>query len=144
MTATIRPATFHDAPQLTDAIRAAYAVYDNMDLNLPPVSEGIDQAIRDATVFVAEKDERLLGGIVVRVGQGWAQIENLALTPAATGLGLGKALIQHAEEAAREAGATELRLATHKDLTGNIGLYTHLGWAITARDGNKVMMRKPL
>ena len=139
----IRPARPEDAPALTRAIVAAYAVHDGRGLTLPPVADGVPEAIAGTPVFVAEEAGEILGGIILRMDEG-AQIENVAVTAAAMGRGVGKALIARAEEAARAAGHDNLALATHEALTENLALYARLGWAETGRDGQKVLMRKPL
>ena len=43
----IRPARPEDAPALTRAIVAAYAVHDGRGLTLPPVADGVPEAIAD-------------------------------------------------------------------------------------------------
>ena len=140
----IRRATASDVAPLTETIRAAYAIYDGRGIALPPVWADLDQVIAETPVFVAEGGTDLLGVIVVRLESDTLQIENIAVRPEATGLGLARALMTRAETLARSLGIQKLVLATHRDLSENISLYQHLGWTVTARDGNKVLMEKTL
>ena len=60
------------------------------------------------------------------------------------GRGLGRGLIEFGEAQAGKQGYKELRLATHRLLTENLSLYSHLGWTETGRDSSRVFFRKIL
>ncbi len=137
MTITVRPATADDAHGLTACIDAAYAPYVAKGLDLPPVSEGIAGDIRDHHVWVATRSDRIVGGVVLVLGDA-AHLANLAVHPDAGGQGVGQALIATATSAARAAGYDKLHLATHVEMTGTQGFYQRLGWVEAGRDGNKV------
>ena len=55
-------------------------------------------------------------------------IGNLAVDPSHQGSGVGRALLEHAEQAARRAGFDSLYLYTHERMTENIALYTRIGY----------------
>ena len=59
-----------------------------------------------------------------------AEIQKLYLSDLAKGRGLGKKLMQTAEEFAAGAGYKRLYLETHSDLKAAIGLYEKLGFHI--------------
>lgn len=139
----IRPAGPSDAPALTRAIDAAYAPHIGRGLSLPPVSDGVAEAIAETPVYVAQIAAGVVGGIILRLGE-VAKIENVAVAPEGAGQGIGKALIEHAEDAARQAGYDQLTLATHKDLTDTRRFYARLGWDETGREGDRVFLAKPL
>lgn len=141
---TVRRAETGDAPALTACIDAAYAAHAARIPDLPAVSAGIDAEIATHLVWVAERDARIIGGIVLIAAADHAVLANVAVHPDATGIGLGRALIAHAEAEAANLGFARLRLATHTAIPENIRLYTHLGWRETARTGNKVTMEKRL
>ena len=63
----LRRALPNDAAALTRCIAAAYAPY--MDLGLPLVAEGVADDIRDQTVWVADIDGTVRGGIVLALGE---------------------------------------------------------------------------
>jgi ribosomal protein S18 acetylase RimI-like enzyme len=137
----VRRALAADAPGFGEVIDAAYAPY--LHLGLPAVSEGIADDIRDHTVLVAEAEGRLLGGVVVILGN-TAHIANLAVHPDASGMGIGKTLMAAAMTAAQDAGHGSVSLATHMGMTGTQAFYRKTGWAETGREGNKVYFSKEL
>ena len=137
----LRRAEVTDAAALTACIKAAYAPY--MDLGLPPVAEGVADDIRDQTVWVADIDGTVRGGIVLALGEK-AHIMNLAVHPDAGGHGIGTALISAAMEAALAAGYKDIALATHIEMTGTQAFYRKTGWEETGREGNKVYYKREL
>ncbi|WP_108813632.1 GNAT family N-acetyltransferase [Loktanella sp. Alg231-35] len=137
----LRRAIKDDAAGFTAALDAAYACYQH--LGLPPVTEGIADDIRDHSVWVAELDGNIRGGIVLVLGT-QAHIANLAVHPEAGGHGIGKALIAQALAAAAAAGHSEVQLATHVDMTGTQAFYRKAGWKETGRAGKKVYFSKQL
>jgi len=52
--------------------------------------------------------------------------------------------MRFAESTVRQRGFSEIRLATHVLLEENLSLYRHLGWQETARDEQRVFMKKSL
>ena len=70
-----------------------------------------------------------LRGVVVM----WAEedhlwVDNVAVDPAAQGMGVGAALLRIADRRASESGLPELRLLTHERMDSNLAIYEHLGW----------------
>lgn len=135
----IRPATLADVPGLVAAIDAAYAPFRDAGLVLPPVSDGIDDHIRDNHVWVAEVDGIVMGGIIVVLGD-QAQIANLAVHPKGAGRGIGQSLTDVAFDAAQAAGFDQMSLTTHQDMTATQAFYLRRGWIEIGRDGTKVYM----
>ncbi len=140
----IRRAEPCDSPALAACIDAAYSVYAERGIDLPAVSEGIAEDIRDNVVWVACRDGRIIGGLVLIIGDERAVLANVAVDPAATGSGVGRALMDQAEQEARKLGLKKMRLSTHVDIPENVQLYEHLGWHEIGRTGVKVFMEKPL
>ncbi len=143
MTVVIRPATADDAPGLKACIDAAYAPFVAKGLDLPPVSEGIAGDIRDHHVWVATRSDRIVGGVVLVLGDA-AHLVNLAVHPDSGGQGLGQALIGTATDAVLAVGHDRLHLATHIEMTGTQDFYLRLGWVEAGRDGNKVYFEMQL
>ena len=87
--------------------------------------------------FVAEDDNRqIIGGAGVAEFEnidGCAEIQKLYLTDAAKGKGLGRLLMQTAENFAKDKNYKKLYLETHSDLKAAIRLYEKLGFRETAR-----------
>lgn len=140
----LRPAHADDADVFASCIREAYAVYEERIADLPAVADGIADDIDTHRVWVAIIDRTVAGGIVMVDQENCLLVQNVAVRPQWAGLGLGGALMAHAEMECRELGREELRLSTHVDMPENIGLYAHLGWEETGRDGNTVSMRKSI
>jgi len=140
MTFTLRPAKSTDANGLTRIIDAAYAGYAARGIELPPVSEGVDEDIAENTVLIAENAGTVLGGAILMLQCEKAKLANLAVHPDHGGRGIGGALMHAAVQAAREAGHATLHLTTHVDMLENVALYRHLGWTMTSTEGNKVLM----
>lgn len=141
---SIRRAKPRDATALADCIDAAYSIYASSIADLPAVSEGIAEEIENNVVWVAELDNKLVGGMVLVVQRDCLVLANLAVDPAATGTGLGRAFIEIAEAEALKLGRENLCLSTHIDMPENVSLYEHLGWHEAGRSERKVHMEKSL
>jgi len=138
----IRPAQAQDADALTKCIDTAYAIYNDRIIDLPAVSEGIAEDIRAHNVWVAEADQSVVGGLILIPRDGFALLANVAIDPIFRGRGLGRRLIERAEEECLRLSLRELRLTSHVAMPETLGLYEHLGWKETGRSGNKVHMTK--
>lgn len=140
----IRRARPADAPAIAACIDAAYAPVLARGLELPPVSEGVGDDIRDNTVWLAQEGGNILGGLIVTSSDQVLHIANLFVNPSAQGRGLARDLMRLASDHAQTQSCTEMRLATHKNMPENVALYEHLGWVSFTSEGNKVMMSKPV
>lgn len=141
---TIRRARPADAAELSTCFRRAYAPYAERLADLPEVAEGLAAEIAQHSVWVAVRGDRLLGGLVLMVEDGRARLANLAVDPQSAGCGLGRRLIETAEQACLAQGLTFLDLTTHVGMPENQSLYRHLGWEETGRSGTKLYMSKRL
>ena len=139
---TIRKAVPGDADEISQLMKAAYAIYASRQLDLPDVCAGIDDDIRDHRVWVALAGGVVVGAIVLVLGQDFVQVANVAVMPGHTGSGLGRRLLSLADDLAREKRKPMLRLSTHEGLPENIALYSHLGWQETDQKMGKVFMTK--
>jgi [ribosomal protein S18]-alanine N-acetyltransferase len=86
-------------------------------------------------LLVAKIDDKVAGAALVflRRGSDLARLYSIAVDARARGRGLGAALLQAAEQAARAAGARRLRLEVRHDNAAAIGLYRKLGYEVFAR-----------
>ncbi|TCL00548.1 acetyltransferase (GNAT) family protein [Shimia isoporae] len=133
----------YEAEAIARLIDAAYQPYRDQGVILPDVSGGIDRAIAAGQVWVAGRAE-VQGVLMVAIAPPKAHLMNVAVSPDARGKGLGGKLIGHAVALAKDAGCSEIALATHEDLASIIALYHHLGWQETGREGNRVMMSRTI
>ncbi len=79
--------------------------------------------------FTARRDGALLGTGAVVISGEQGEIKRMMVSEAARGLGLGRALLAALEQAAREAGASVMRLETGIHQPEAIGLYRASGYS---------------
>lgn len=115
----VRPAALADAPTLARLYRDAYAM--NVDLGFPSraarASRGdLENWIREARLFVAVEDDKLIGSIRYRDEGHYdpdsPEFGRLAVPPRARGRGVGSRLIEYVEAVARRDGHVRMRLRT--------------------------------
>lgn len=140
----MRPAGKEDLGSVTDCIAAAYSAFQTTIPDLPPVLDGIGDAIDDGRVWLVEDASGVAGVLILKLGRDHAVLENVAVTPRSAGKGLGRVLIDQALTVLRDHGCAELRLNTHASMTGNVAMYERLGWKITATIGNRISMSKAI
>jgi len=99
------------------------------------------QLIRDGRVHVIEHDGNIRGVLVLIPQEGAMLLDNVAVSPSAQGLGLGRKMLKFAEAAAADAGYRSIRLYTNEAMTENIELYTRIGYSETHRVEEKGLRR---
>jgi ribosomal protein S18 acetylase RimI-like enzyme len=99
-------------------------------------------------VTVATVGDIVVGVLVARPRGASLLLESVAVDPAHQGLGIGRALVAHAETLAAGAGLEAVELYTNQAMTENLRLYPRLGYVETGRrseDGyRRVYFRKTL
>lgn len=149
MATTIRMAEDADCDALRAIVETAYSPYVARIGRKPgPMLDDYAALVRERHVHVVERDGEPLG-LIVLVPQGdGLLLDNIAVDPAAQGLGLGRALLEFAEAAALRAGHARIRLYTNEAMTENIALYAQIGYRETHRREEKgyrrVYMEKAL
>ena len=124
----LRPAIAADAAAVTDLVDAAYGHYvQRIGMQPGPMREDYAEVIGAADVVVADEDGALVGVLVLRITDEGFLIDNVAVHPSRQGSGLGRALLEHAEAAARRAGFDSVYLYTHERMSENLALYTRIG-----------------
>ncbi len=145
----LRLASPADAGEIREIVRAAYARWVPLIGREPmPMRVDYDQALREHRFDLLQRGPRILALIETMLAPDHLWIENVAVRPELQGQGLGRRLLAHAEELARAARRTELRLLTNGDFAANIALYERSGYVVTSREpfmgGTTVYMRKAL
>ncbi len=131
----IRLATQHDEAKVRDCAEQAYARYIPLIGKRPaPLLSDFGAQIRDGLIHVAEADEGSFQGFIVfyQTDQSFL-LENVAVLPAWSGKGVGRALIAYCEDAARRVGALSVRLYTNAAMVDNVALYARLGYSEISR-----------
>jgi ribosomal protein S18 acetylase RimI-like enzyme len=147
--AQLRAATLADVPRLTEMAKAAYGHYvDRLGRPPRPMTDDYADVVGSQPVTVAEHDGKIVGLIVLGVNEEGFLVDNVAVDPSHQGSGVGRALLEHAEDAARQAGFDSIYLYTHELMTENQALYSRIGYVEYDRrvDGDAclVYMRKEL
>ena len=143
---SIRKAVPEDADELTACMESAYAPYQQrMDgFRLPPMDVDYSLEINQFPVWIVECNNLVVGGLVLVYAENHVVLANIAVHADFQGLGIGKGLLDFAEQKSRQKGFQKLRLVTHVLLIDIIAMYQHLGWSEVHRDGFKVQMEKKI
>jgi ribosomal protein S18 acetylase RimI-like enzyme len=147
--ATIRRAGVHDVPAITNITKAAYTKWIAIIGREPmPMTVDYSAAINKNIFDLAEINGAPVGLIEMIDEGSYLMIENLAVLPAHQGYGLGKLLLQHAEQVAKAMAIPEIRLLTNAAFTSNIELYQQHHYVIDREEpfkgGTTVYMSKAL
>jgi ribosomal protein S18 acetylase RimI-like enzyme len=126
---SLRSATAADAPRLTEVVRAAYSHYvPRLGAPPRPMTDDYAKVLRTHRVTVAERGDEILGLAVLGDDEEGFFIDNVAVDPSHQGIGVGKALLEHAESAARDAGFDSIYLYTHERMVENLAMYQRIGY----------------
>ncbi len=126
-----RRARASDSATLADVAVAAYLPYvEGMGGQRPaPMDADYAEAIARDVVWVAEVDAHVAGFLVLVDQATVMLLENVAVHPEWQGRGIGRLLIDLAEQHARAVGKSAVRLYTNAAMLGNRQLYSRLGYA---------------
>jgi ribosomal protein S18 acetylase RimI-like enzyme len=145
----IRAATAADVPAIADVVDQAYRHYIAR-IGRPPGPMLDDYAARvlEGVVWVLEEGSVIAGIIVLLPATDYLLLDNIAVSPARQGSGLGRRLLAFTEAEALRRGYREIRLYTHQTMVENQRLYASIGYEETGRGTeagyDRVFMRKQL
>ncbi|MEO3470916.1 GNAT family N-acetyltransferase [Roseomonas sp. CAU 1739] len=123
-----------EAAALRDLVRASYAAWVPAIGREPaPMNDDFAARIAADQAWVVDRDGALLGALVIEDTPTGLLVDNVAVSPAAQGTGLGRALMDFAEAEAARRGHRRVWLYTHEKMVRNIALYERLGFAETHR-----------
>ena len=145
----IRAATAVDVPAIADIVDQAYRYYiDRIGKPPGPMLDDYAARVSEGTVWVLEEEAVIAAIIVLLPAPHYLLLDNIAVSPARQGLGLGRRLLTFAEAEALRRGYREIRLYTHQTMVENQRLYASIGYQETGRGTeagfDRVFMRKPL
>ena len=143
------PARPSDLASVAGCVHAAYSRYlDRMDPPPAPMLDDYAALIERGVVHVATVDGELVGLVVMWAEPDHFYLDNIAVDPGRSGMGIGSFLLDQVDAAARASGRDEIRLYTHEKMTENLALYPRRGYVETHRavgDGrSRVYFRKQL
>ena len=142
-----RRATAADVPRVHEVIAAAYAKYRTRMERLPaPMLRDYAGLVEQGLVWVI--GDPVAGLIVLIPEPGSLLIENVAVHPDAQGTGLGRQLMEFAEQEAARRRISRVRLYTHEVMTESQAVYARLGYRederITEDGYRRIFMSKDL
>jgi len=143
----LRRATAEDLPAIRAVIDAAYARYlTRMDKPPAPMFRDYGPSVEAGTTWVAGSPVAAVLTLYPRDDH--LYVENVAVDPSAQGRGLGRALMEFAEQEAARRALNRMALVTHEAMTENQAIYARLGYVEVERraeDGyRRIYMEKPL
>jgi GNAT superfamily N-acetyltransferase len=134
----IRPASGDDVEAIERLVREAYEVYiPRIGREPAPMTADYEGLVRDGAVWVAREGAAVVGVLVLHARPGALLLENVAVTPAAQGRGIGRALVGFAERNAAELGLGKVELYTNVRMTENLVFYRWLGYIEVDRRGEE-------
>jgi GNAT superfamily N-acetyltransferase len=125
----VRLAIAADVEAIAGIVERAYGVYvERIGMRPGPMDADHAEKVRRGLVSVADEGGEVVGLIALVEFADRLLIENVAVDPARQGRGIGRGLLEFAEEEARRAGIGTLALYTHEKMTENLALYVRLGY----------------
>lgn len=145
----LRRAGPSDAAAIRALTRAAYAKWVPLIGREPkPMGADYEAAVRSHRFDLLYVDGVLAGLIETIDEDGQLLIENVAVSPAFQGRGLGRRLMAQADAVAHALGRGRIRLYTNRRFEENVRLYARLGYRVDREeaigDGVAVHMSKEL
>jgi GNAT superfamily N-acetyltransferase len=128
----IRQALETEAEEIARIINVAFEVEREFRRGDRTSANEIRALIRRGEVLAAEEAGRLLGGIEVRIKGATGYFGMLAVDARARRGGVGRALVEAAEEHCRRAGCTVMTMSTGEDRAELIPYYGRMGYQVTA------------
>ena len=145
----IRPATPEDIAGVRACAEAAYEIYVAAIGKKPaPMIADFGAAQAAGDLYVACVNEDVAGFVVFFEREDHVHLENVAVSPAYQGRGIGGKLMDLVENETLKRGLRKIELYTNVKMTGNLTLYPALGYEEIGRwseDGfDRVFYRKTL
>lgn len=120
-----------DVKAMARCAQKAYGHYiERLGKEPGPMVDDYSVRVRDNDAFVVRRNSEVIGFLVLVMDEFCCLLDNVAVDPEYAGDGIGKKLVQFAENQAREKGYAELELYTHERMTENIAMYLKWGYVI--------------
>lgn len=131
MSEMIRLAAIDDAAAVTALTRSAYSKWVSV-IGREPLPMRADHAahIRDHRADLLFVGEELAALVETIERDDDVLIENVAVDPRFQKRGYGRSMVAYAEQLARDAGLTTVRLYTNQMFQENLRLYASLGYEV--------------
>ncbi len=145
----IRLATPADLVRISTCAHDAYAPYvERIGRKPAPMVADFRRQIDEEKIFVAADPSDVQGFAVFYPAGRFMHLENVAVDPRYKGQGIGRALIDFVESAARDQRLAGVELYTNAHMTENLEMYPKLGYVEVDRRTeagfSRVFFRKSL
>jgi len=131
----LRQATAEDADAITTLVDRAYRKYlPRIGRPPSPMTDDYHAVVHDHDVWVVDGPETIEAVLVLIPDPDALFIDNIAVEPSRQQAGLGRMLMDFAEDEARRLGLPALTLVTNEHMTENIARYTRIGFVETRRE----------
>jgi ribosomal protein S18 acetylase RimI-like enzyme len=125
----IREATANDAAPVKECVVAAFGHYvERIGKQPGPMLLDFPAEIAAGHVWLAQSKAQVLGVLVQYETDLGFYIDTAAVVPYLQGTGIGKALLQFAEQEAVRRGFDSIYLATNSKMTENQAFYPRIGY----------------
>lgn len=100
-----------------------------------PSKDLVDEYVNRGSCYIAVKDQEKIGVFVLLPTRpDTVEIVNIAVAPSFQGMGIGKSLVLHAIEKARDLNVKTVELGTGNSSMNQLALYQKCGFRITGVD----------
>ncbi|KQY07336.1 GNAT family acetyltransferase [Mycobacterium sp. Root135] len=129
-----RRATYDDVDGIRRLVADAFGKYvDRIGKPPAPMTADYAELIDTSRVWVIEQGSDVVGVLVTQAQADHLLLDSVAVAPTAQGGGHGRALLERADQDAREQGLPEVRLCTNEAMTENLEFYPRRGFHETGR-----------
>jgi ribosomal protein S18 acetylase RimI-like enzyme len=145
MSLSIRSAVPSDFDDISNIVNLAFTPFIEVIGKTPrPMLEDYAELIVRGFMFVLLDNEAIEAVIMLRPEPDYLYLGNLAVHPNARKKGLGKQLMNFAEEHAYELGMSEIRLIVNEGMAYNLSYYANIGYLEVEKyaDGDHKYMRR--
>ena len=145
----IEPATNCDVEAMSQCARKAYRHYiERLGKEPGPMLDDYGTRVSENDAYVVRRKGQIIALLVLVMSDTGCLLDNIAVDPSFTGLGIGKKLMKFAEDQAIRKGYAELELYTHELMTENIAMYLKWGYLVDRhiyeKGYDRVYMKKAL
>lgn len=127
----IRAATENDNADIAAVVNAAFQVEKDFRAGDRTSAAEISRLLQSCTFLLAIRNEAIAGAVMVRINGTSGYFGMLAVQPGLQRLGIGRALLQAAEDYCRLRGCTEMTLSTGSFREELVHRYQKLGYTVT-------------
>lgn len=127
----VRRAAERDVPEIVTIVNAGFQVESHFRAGDHTSVLEILRLMQSDTFLVAIEQKRIIGTVQVRINGTTGYFGMLAVDPSQQRSGIGRALLQAAENHCRERGCTEMTLSTGSVRRDLFPYYEKVGYRIT-------------